>query len=228
MELPSSLPITPFALIGRCLQKIHRDSAEGSSSNSNLAHANMVSSSTQHVDGPPKETASTPWTTPESLEWTTSSPTAGTYDPSRMAYIWGLSSNEGISGEAADIMCSSWWTSTSKSYSSCWNRWVSWCESRKIDPVSASVADLVQFLTTLYKEGKQYCIINSFRSLISVPHCHIEGMPIGKHPLVIRFMQGIFNSRPTMPRYSSVWDIEVVLSHRNMPSSSQLHIQKLL
>ena len=31
-----------------------------------------------------------------------------------------------------------------------------------------------------------------------------------------------------MPRYSFVWDIEVILSHvRNMPSSSQLHIQKL-
>ena len=31
-----------------------------------------------------------------------------------------------------------------------------------------------------------------------------------------------------MPRYSFVWDIEVVLSRiRNMPSSSQLHVQRL-
>ena len=41
-------------------------------------------------------------------------------------------------------------------------------------------------------------------------------------------MQGIFNSRPPMPRYSFVWDIEVVLGHiRSMPSSSQLSIQQL-
>ena len=110
--------------------------------------------------------------------------------------------------------------STSKSYNSCWNRWASWCESWKIDPVSSTIADIVLFLADLYKEGKQYSTINSHRSSISGSHCHIEGVPVGKHPIVIRFMQGIFNSRPPMPRYSFVWDIEVVLSHiRNIPSS---------
>ena len=151
MELPSSIPISSICTDWSLpTENSQRDSAEGSSSNSNLARTNVVSSFTQHVDGPPKETTSTPSTTPESLERTTFSPTTGTSDPSRMAYIRKLLSNEGISGEAANIICSSWRTSTSKSYNSCWNRWVSWCESQKIDLVSAFVADLVQFLTTLY------------------------------------------------------------------------------
>ena len=40
----------------------------------------------------------------------------------------------------------------------------------------------------------------------------IEGFDVGKHPLVIKLMLGIFNSNPSKPRYSSFWDINSVLS----------------
>ena len=229
MGLPPSLPVssvcTDWSLPAEDSQ---REGTDGYSNSSNLARSDVVSSPPRHVEGAPQETPNTQSIDSEPLEGTTSSSTAGTSDPSRMAYIRRSLSDKGISGEAADIICSSWRTSTSKSYNSCWNRWTSWCESRKINPVSTDVADLILFLTELYKEGKQYSTINSYRSSISVSHQHVEGAPIGKHPTVIRFMQGIFNSRPPMPRYSFVWDIEVVLGHiKSMPSSSQLSIQQL-
>ena len=44
-------------------------------------------------------------------------------------------------------------------------------------------------------------------------HDAIDGVVIGKHPLVSRLMKGIYNQRPPQPRYSSTWDVKVVLDH---------------
>ncbi|XP_074654516.1 uncharacterized protein LOC141908379 [Tubulanus polymorphus] len=34
---------------------------------------------------------------------------------------------------------------------------------------------------------------------------------IGSHPLVVRFMRGVYNMRPSEPRYNSTWDVSIVL-----------------
>ena len=36
-------------------------------------------------------------------------------------------------------------------------------------------------------------------------------MSIGNHPLVVRFLKGVFNLRPPVPRYKEVWDVSIVL-----------------
>lgn len=36
---------------------------------------------------------------------------------------------------------------------------------------------------------------------------------MGNHPLVIRFMKCLFQSRPTFPKYTEIWDVNVVLSY---------------
>ena len=81
------------------------------------------------------------------------------------------------------------------------------------DPFSASVADVVDFLTSEFQSGKQYSSINSYRAAISNIHEGIDGQPVGKHPIVCRLLQGMFNSRPPTPRYSAVWNVDQVLNH---------------
>ena len=44
-------------------------------------------------------------------------------------------------------------------------------------------------------------------------HLPLDGSLIGSHPLVSRFMKGVFQSRPPCPRYLATWDVSVVLSH---------------
>ena len=44
-------------------------------------------------------------------------------------------------------------------------------------------------------------------------HWAIDCVVVGKHPLVCRFMKGVYNQRPPQPRYSSTWDVGVVLDH---------------
>ena len=74
--------------------------------------------------------------------------------------------------------------------------------------------------------GKQYSTINMYRSMISSSHPPIDGVVIGKHPIVSRFMQGVFNSRPPCPRYSFTWDVDVVISYlRSMGPTEQLSLK---
>lgn len=35
---------------------------------------------------------------------------------------------------------------------------------------------------------------------------------MGSHPLIVRFMKGVFNMRPALPRHTEVWDVSVVLN----------------
>ena len=37
-------------------------------------------------------------------------------------------------------------------------------------------------------------------------------MRVGEHPLVVQLLKGAYNMRPPLQRYSSMWDVGVVLS----------------
>ena len=56
----------------------------------------------------------------------------------------------------------------------------------------------------------------------------MEGFPVGQHPLVVRLMKGIQNSRPAMPRYQHCWDINQVLDYiKSLPANMDLSLDKL-
>ena len=53
-------------------------------------------------------------------------------------------------------------------------------------------------------------------------------MPIGSHPHVVRFLKGVFNLRPPIPRYKEVWDISVVLRFlKTLSPTSSLSLKNL-
>ena len=69
---------------------------------------------------------------------------------------------------------------------------------------------VVNFLAALYKQELSYSAINSARSALST-FIFIDGKPVGQHPLVIRLLKGVFNSRPSLPKTNVTWDPEIVL-----------------
>lgn len=77
---------------------------------------------------------------------------------------------------------------------------------------------MLEFLLTLFKTGLKsntglgYSAINTARSAISAL-VYIDGKPAGQHPLVCRFLKAVFNERPSLPRYNSVWDVNKVLHY---------------
>ncbi|ESP01853.1 hypothetical protein LOTGIDRAFT_99731, partial [Lottia gigantea] len=36
---------------------------------------------------------------------------------------------------------------------------------------------------------------------------------LGKHPLICRFLKGVFELRPSLPRYTHTWDVDIVLRY---------------
>ena len=69
---------------------------------------------------------------------------------------------------------------------------------------------VLDYLLFLYESGLGYSSINTARSALS-SEIFCDGVPAGSHPLVIRFMTGIFKLRPSLPKYTTTWDPQVVL-----------------
>ena len=188
-----------------------------------LASSSLVPPPVVNVEQRPGDPTIIPRPTSESSAGTTPSDPEPPPCSSRVAHIRNTLANQGISQESAAIICKSWRKGTAKSYDSAWRRWVSWCDQRSVDPFSASLADIVQFLTDLHVEGKEYSTVNTYRSAISMSHVSVDGVVVGKYPTVCRLMQGIFNSRPPKPKYKSVWDVDVVVTYiRSMEPSEKL------
>ena len=123
--------------------------------------------------------------------------------------------------------------STNKSYDCAWTKWNSWCNRRKVNPISATVKDILTFLSDQFDNNLQYRTVNVLRSAISSIHPWIEGKPVGQHPLVIRLMKGIANERPPKPRYTTTWDVAKVTTYlsalgENKTLSLKLLTKKLL
>ena len=62
----------------------------------------------------------------------------------------------------------------------------------------------------------QYRTINVYRSAISAYHKQIDNKPVPRtpnteHPDVCALLAGINNIRPSIPRYSVIWEIEPVI-----------------
>lgn len=56
----------------------------------------------------------------------------------------------------------------------------------------------------------------------------LEGYRAGTHPLINRFLRGVFNLRPSCPRYAETWDVQPVLEKlRTMDPLSELSLKEL-
>ena len=73
--------------------------------------------------------------------------------------------------------------------------------------------EVVEFLTFLFESGEGYSAINSARSALSTMIVDKNSMPVGRVPAVKRFMKGVFRLRPSLPRYSCIWDVNIVLDY---------------
>ncbi|XP_038051563.1 uncharacterized protein LOC119724536 isoform X1 [Patiria miniata] len=120
---------------------------------------------------------------------------------------------QGISQDAADIIIASWRPATKKSYRSAIQKWILFCARGQINPVRAPVTVVLDCLTEEFHKGNSYSSVNTLRSAISAIVAPIDVSPIGSHPLVKRFMTGVFNLRPAMPRYNFTWDVNIVFKY---------------
>ena len=69
---------------------------------------------------------------------------------------------------------------------------------------------LIEFLTQLFGDNLSYSAINTAKSAVCSVNI-MSNIALGKHPSVIRFMKGVFNLRPNLPKNTCIWDINQLL-----------------
>ena len=135
---------------------------------------------------------------------------------------------QGISSQARDILREGWRKGTKAQYNPYIKKWENFCNNRNINPLIGSPAEVVNFLSEIFhNSGIGYSAMGTARSALST-FLSSDGRPIGEHPLVCRFLRGVFNLRPALPRYQVTWDVGAVFKIlRKMHPPSSLSLKDL-
>ena len=119
----------------------------------------------------------------------------------------------GLQKHTTKVILASWTNSTSKQYNSYLLRWKAFCDRKQILSENAGVLEGMAFLMHLRNQNLRYSAINTARSALSSILTLQDHHTLGEHPLVTRFLKGIFELKPSLPLYSFVWDVGVVFRY---------------
>ena len=75
-----------------------------------------------------------------------------------------------------------------------------------------TLVTVIVSLHVLRKRNLGYSVLNSARGMLS-SLATIEGYDAGKHLLVCRYMKGVYNSNPPLPKRSFTWDAGAVVRY---------------
>ena len=97
-----------------------------------------------------------------------------------------------------------------------------------MDPLYPPVKDVWKFLQELYERSLGHSCLNTARSALSSFIVLDGNVTVGNHPLVQRFLKGVFQTRPAFPRYTSAWDTSIVLTYlKSLCPPKEISLQNL-
>ena len=105
----------------------------------------------------------------------------------------------------------SWRSGTRKRYHTYISAWVKFSSNNSIRPMNPTLQQVLEFLS-FQSKTVGYSALATARSALSF-FIKIDGVKVGDHPLVSRFMSGLFNQKPALPRYTETWNPQIVLYH---------------
>ena len=98
----------------------------------------------------------------------------------------------------------------------------------KADVFRPCVTQGVEFLVSLFRSGLGYSVVNTACSVLSSIITLGDGSKVGEHPLVCRCLKGIYELRTALPKYSRIWDVNIVLNLlKTLDSASKLSLKDL-
>lgn len=202
------------------LQCDHKNPSEDTAGSSDrlarcafLANSNMVATTIKNANTSTSSTTEKKEHTVPSSGSQCSAPTTQSDVSTPLPLVRQHLQSQGISSSATDIIMQSWRTSTRVQYSSYIKKWLEYCCKWQINPVSPPVASGLNFLAELYHKGLSYSALNTARSALASVIALQGNQSFGNHPLVSRFLKGTFTTRPALPKYREVWDVNTVLEH---------------
>jgi hypothetical protein len=105
-----------------------------------------------------------------------------------------------------------WRESTEDRYGRAWQFFKRFLQPSAISFHQATVTNVADYLSHLLDIKLQWSTINSHRSAFSETLALMDGKAVGKHPVILKLMKGIFNRRPTKIEIPNVWDSSRVLN----------------
>ena len=174
-----------FSIIPRVVQKISPDKSYSIGCNSKLANPTVLCNSDEHVSKQShlrkkeQETVTNAKQTrgnPQNLEQ---------IGPTCMSVVRRSIAHQGLSGRTSDIFLAGWRRNTTKQYNVYLRKWEIYCCKWEINPLCASVNNVLKFLTELFDSYLGYSGINTAKSaLSSVVTLSDSDSSIGKHQLI--------------------------------------------
>ena len=182
----------------------------------------MVSSTSRYALGVPTMDSSSSRSHPESSR---AGFTSADHPASCVTYLRKKFSDSSLLEEASRLLLASWKTKSNQSYDSLFRKWLSWCSS---DPISRPIAEVANFLANLFEQGYQSHSLNVYRSAISSVHDRVDGIKIGKHPMITRLLKGAFLARPPLPCHTVIWNVQALLEYiKGMGTTISLSLKQL-
>ena len=117
-----------------------------------------------------------------------------------------------IFSRSVQIVLEGWSESTNKQNQLYFKKWINFCQERGLNSSSTCLKTIFDFLTLLFKEGLFYSSINSTKSALFTFGTIKKVDSPCTCPEINRSMKGIFNLQPPQPRYTTNWNINIVLS----------------
>ena len=114
-------------------------------------------------------------------------------------------------GMSLKQLISSWSPGIRRHYAAAFKSWEVWYSSRNLEATSISVEKLSDYSNHLLEKGLAWRTIGVHRSAISTLLETDQERPAGQHPLVSRFVKGVFKVRPPVQTLDSVLDVSKVL-----------------
>ena len=162
-----------------------------------------------------------------STKQTISAPSAPQNETPGMQIIREKLKSTGIQEKTAKLIMCAWRKNTKKHYATHYRKWIDFCGRKQINYLQPSQYTLLEFLMELFKKGCGYSSINSARSAVSAITMDMTET-LGQSPLISKFMRGVFNSRPQLPRYAATWDVNIVLQFlKNWAPARSLALKQL-
>ena len=123
--------------------------------------------------------------------------------------------NTSIPPEIANVITDLWRTATKSRYESVLRRWAIYATSRNADPYIADVNTVLGFLHGMYLNGCLYrglCAACSALSSVATINGFVK---LSEHPFISRYLKGIYNRHPVLPKYCNTWDMSLLLKYYN-------------
>ena len=202
----------PFLSDTCCSRENPTTSVQNSSHSSVLATATVVLRTSSSISVSSDSSATNSKTTTDSIQRKICTSKPPNSRPSRLGVIKQSIRDKKFSQNVADFVSRSRRASTQKVYDAKWTIFSNWCHTKKVNPISAPITVIADFLIFLFSEKKcQISTIKGYRSMISNTLKFKTGNRIGSNPVLSELIRSFELQRPVQRSLTPKWDLSWVL-----------------